>query len=753
MSTGKRISDLPINATLNNADLLEISQQIASVQTSGKVTLGTLASFLASAVVPTVTFAQVLLNGNTSSGTPVNMNDDDQIQFGDSRVFVAWYRPSFNRMMFTNVTSTDYMYFHDAGGIDISTTAFKLVGLTADTVPYLNASKVMTSSAVSPTALGYIANLSSDAQTQLTGKLNLSGGTMTGPLILYTNTPATALEAASKGYVDSLVEGLDWKESVITASTADEPVLSGVQSVGGVVVGSGARVLLKDQTTATDNGIWVVDSFGPWLRAADASTGAELEYAVVNVLQGTNADKVYRCSTYPITLGVTPIVWSEWNVASYLAGSGLTLTGSTFSIAAGAITNAMLNGSIAASKLVGTDIVTVGTLTAGATGAGFTLNFGASTLSGSIPVANTDAKIKGALTGTLGLISYCNGTADTVTNNANLLYDTVNAALIVGTTALVSSTDVAHFYKNQNAFTRFLVKNDNASAATTAGFTATNGTSSVNLYQLGTLYTTSGNFRPNTSALTADGAGGMIMYSANNGANAQLYFYTSATLRMSISSTGLYTLTNAVASTHNHTMINTSASNGAYCQYTVSNNTSVINLGMVGTATTTSGVYVIGEAYNMTTATGYSMGTLNAAGVVRIYTANGVLAQYINASGDTGIGTTSTVSARLHVIKTTEQVRIGYDTSNYYSTTVSSAGAVTFNAVGASSSFIFSDTVIFNAPARLFGYTVATLPAGPTKGDTAYVTDATAPTFLGVIAGGGAVNCPVFYDGTNWVAY
>lgn len=50
------------------------------------------------------------------------------------------------------------------------------------------------------------------------------------------------------------------------------------------------------------------------------------------------------------------------------------------------------------------------------------------------------------------------------------------------------------------------------------------------------------------------------------------------------------------------------------------------------------------------------------------------------------------------------------------------------------------------------GYTVATLPAG-TQGDIAYVTDALAPTFLVAIAGGGAVVCPVFFDGTNWVAH
>jgi len=61
-------------------------------------------------------------------------------------------------------------------------------------------------------------------------------------------------------------------------------------------------------------------------------------------------------------------------------------------------------------------------------------------------------------------------------------------------------------------------------------------------------------------------------------------------------------------------------------------------------------------------------------------------------------------------------------------------------------------THTFGGPVRLKNYTVATLPAG-TQGDTAYVTDATAPTYLGALTGGGAVVCPVFYNGSAWVSH
>jgi len=74
-------------------------------------------------------------------------------------------------------------------------------------------------------------------------------------------------------------------------------------------------------------------------------------------------------------------------------------------------------------------------------------------------------------------------------------------------------------------------------------------------------------------------------------------------------------------------------------------------------------------------------------------------------------------------------------------------GTITWtNAIGITS----VSQIIMGGPVNLKGYTVATLPA-PTKGDIAYCTDLLAPVFLGIAVGGGAVNGPVFYDGTNWV--
>lgn len=120
-------------------------------------------------------------------------------------------------------------------------------------------------------------------------------------------------------------------------------------------------------------------------------------------------------------------------------------------------------------------------------------------------------------------------------------------------------------------------------------------------------------------------------------------------------------------------------------------------------------------------------------------------------NGLVSIGTAPSVtSVRLNVLATFEQLRLSYDASNYFSTTVSSSGGVTLDAVGSGASFSFSDRIINTLPVRLKGYTVAGLPAG-TQGDFAFATDLLTPTFLVTAVGSGAVVGPVFYNGTAWV--
>lgn len=127
--------------------------------------------------------------------------------------------------------------------------------------------------------------------------------------------PTNPQDAATKNYVDSTVQGLDTKASVKAASTADL-TLSGEQTVDGIALVAGDRVLVKNQDTQAENGIYLVSLTG-WTRTTDANTWSDLISAYTFVEEGTtNADTGWvSTANSGGTLGVTDVVWVQFNSA------------------------------------------------------------------------------------------------------------------------------------------------------------------------------------------------------------------------------------------------------------------------------------------------------------------------------------------------------------------------------------------------------------------------------------------------------
>jgi hypothetical protein len=161
----------------------------------------------------------------------------------------------------------------------------------------------------------------------------------TGVFTNIATTTGTITTAASgpndivnKQYVDYFAAGLSWKAPALTATSANI-TLSGLQTINGVTLVAGNTVLVKDQTNAAQNGIYVA-SAGAWTYSVGGDTWNEYIGAIIFIASGSLNGTAWYCTAQPGgTLGVTAMNWSNFSVAStYTAGTGLTLTGTQFSI-------------------------------------------------------------------------------------------------------------------------------------------------------------------------------------------------------------------------------------------------------------------------------------------------------------------------------------------------------------------------------------------------------------------------------------
>ena len=214
-------------------------------------------------------------------------------------------------------------------------------------------------------------------------------------------TPTQTTDAATKAYVDAQLQGLDVKNSVRVATTANGTLASAFannSTVDGITLATGDRILLKDQSTGSENGIYTVNASGAPTRATDFDADSEVTGGTFFfVEEGTvNADNGFvMTNDGSVTVGSTALVFTQFSGAGQVtAGSALTKSGNTLNVAvddssievnsdalrvkASGITNAMLAGSIDLTAKV------TGALPVGNGGTGL-----ASIAKGSVLVANS----------------------------------------------------------------------------------------------------------------------------------------------------------------------------------------------------------------------------------------------------------------------------------------------------------------------------------------------------------------------------
>jgi len=130
-------------------------------------------------------------------------------------------------------------------------------------------------------------------------------------------TPSASGDAASKSYVDSLVEGLAWKDSCRVATQSNLNLASPSATINGISMASQDRVLVRSQSTTSENGIYVWNGASTAMtRSLDASTFDELEQAVTTVEEGTSAATTYRQDQINGTIGSSSISWVTFGTAA-----------------------------------------------------------------------------------------------------------------------------------------------------------------------------------------------------------------------------------------------------------------------------------------------------------------------------------------------------------------------------------------------------------------------------------------------------
>lgn len=454
-ATGSGTSSIAL--TLANSGVTAGSYPKVTVDVKGRVTAGStlLASDIPSLDAAKITTGTLTVPTSGNAGTASKLATARTISATGDATWTVTFDGSANitaALTLANSGATDGTYPKvtvNAKGIVTAGSA-----LSATDIPTLTASKVSDFDT-------QVRNSRLDQMKAPTSSVNMGNQTLTNVA-----TPVNDTDAANKSYVDLAKQGLNPKGSVKAASTANIAALSGVITIDGISLVAGDRVLLKNQTTASQNGIYVVSATA-WARSDDASTWAELVSAYVFVEQGaTNADNGFLITVDAGgSLGTTDITVVQFTGAGQvIAGSGLSKSGNTLTVGSGtgisasgttvsltgqalALHNLATNGLItrtAAGTVTARSVATSGSGLSISNGDGvagnptITLTAALSTVGGLTPAADRFAYYTGAAAASLATLTAF---ARTILDDADAA--TTRATLGLGNMATQSSAAVA----------------------------------------------------------------------------------------------------------------------------------------------------------------------------------------------------------------------------------------------------------------------------------------------------------------------
>jgi len=248
-------------------------------------------------------------------------------------------------------------------------------------------------------------------------------------------TPTDGTDAATKAYVDSVTEGLHIHEAAVAATTANVNLANALENgdvLDGITLATGNRILVKNQTTQSENGIYVVAASGQPTRATDFDTAQEVDGGdFIFVYSGTvNGSTGWVQTNKPATIGTDAIAFTQFSGAgTFLAGNGLTLTGNSFSInttitadlsTSQTLTNKSISGSANTLSNIGNSSLTNSAITINGTSVslGGTRTLGSDDISeGSTNKYFTDERAQDAVGTTLGTGLSYNDTTGAISNS------------------------------------------------------------------------------------------------------------------------------------------------------------------------------------------------------------------------------------------------------------------------------------------------------------------------------------------------